>query len=273
MTALLAYLVVAGVAIAVSLAAAGPRRSVRRDPGFELHDVAGRHVSVLGALAGFAVTGIVFLVTQSRGMPDPSSDALTAVLAMFVVAYMGYWSSSVLYANVSKQGEDAAFDLAAAQYAGASITLFSLILGWLALKPLFEAFGLDRIAGITGWLLTGAVVVSFGFLATALNRSGYATGRQLALLGGLAAAGAAGYALLATAVPGLRSETSTLALTLTAFVAGVPAFAAMSLLPTIARHERFGPALAERWHLAIIGYAQGTVVLIAFLLLAVLGLA
>lgn len=57
MTALLAYLVVAGVAIAVSLAAAGPRRSVRRDPGFELHDVAGRHVSVLGALAGFAVTG------------------------------------------------------------------------------------------------------------------------------------------------------------------------------------------------------------------------
>jgi hypothetical protein len=53
----------------------------------------------------------------------------------------------------------------------------------------------------------------------------------------------------------------------------VPAYGAMTVLPLAAHRARFVPILAERWHLAIIGYAQAVTVLIGFLLLAVFGLA
>jgi hypothetical protein len=58
-----------------------------------------------------------------------------------------------------------------------------------------------------------------------------------------------------------------------AFIAGVPAYGAMTVLPILARGPRLAPILAERWHLAVIAYAQGVTVPIGFLLLAVLGLA
>jgi hypothetical protein len=274
MTAVIGYLVIASVTIVIALIAAGPHRVVRRDPTFELEDVSSRQVPILGALAGFAVTGVVFLVTQAHNVPDATSTSFTTVVTMFVVAYMGYFSSSVLFANVSHRTEERAFDLAAAQYAGASISLFSVFLGWFALKPLFETFGLVTIATVTGWLLVGAVVVGFGQLATALYRSGYASAQLIGVIGLLAAAGTLGYAVLIAALaPNLRSSEATLALTVVAFVAGVPAYGAMTILPIVAGRRRFVPILADRWHLAVIAYAEGVTLLIGFLLIAVLGLA
>jgi hypothetical protein len=187
---------------------------------------------------------------------------------------MGYFSSSLLFANVSHLAQDTAFDLAAAQYAGASISLFSVFLGWFALVPLFETFGLETIADIVGGLLLGALVVGYGQLASALYRTGYASvrlGLMLPLFAGLAAAAYA--ILIAVLAPGLRSPAATLSLTIVAFLIGVPAYAAHTILPIAAHRERVAPFLAARWHLAVIPYAQGTMVLIGFLLLSVLGLA
>ena len=274
MPAVVGYLIISSVAIAAALLVAGPRHVVVRDPTFELDEVSARQVPILGALAGFAVTGVVFLVTQAHNVPDPGSTSFTTVVTMFVVAYMGYFSSSVLFANVSHRASDSSFDLAAAQYAGASISLFSVFLGWFALKPLFETFGLVTIAQVTGLLLIGAVVVGYGLLATALYRSGYASARLTALIAGFAAAGTLVYALVVGVLaPNLRSPESTLGLTIVAFIAGVPAYGAMTVLPILARRPGLSPILAERWHLAIVAYAQGVTVLIGFLLLAVLGLA
>jgi hypothetical protein len=271
--AVIGYLVAAIVAIVAALSIAGPRHALERDPTFELEDVSARQVPILGALAGFAVTGVVFLVTQARNVPDATSTSFTTVVIMFVVAYMGYFSSSVLFANVSHRAEVRTFDLAAAQYAGASISLFSVFLGWFALKPLFETFGLTAVAGLTAWLLVGAVAVGYGQLASALHRSGYASARQVVLIAIVAAIAVGAYALVAGFAPGLRSTEATLHLTVLAFLAGVPAYGAMTVLPLAAHRERFVPILAERWHLAIIGYAQAVTVLIGFLLLAVFGLA
>ena len=274
MAAVIGYLIVATVAITAALLAAGPHYVVRRDPTFELEDVSARQVPILGALAGFAVTGVVFLVTQARNVPDPSSTSFTTVVLMFVVAYMGYFSSSVLFANVSHRAEDSSFDLAAAQYAGASISLFSVFLGWFALKPLFETFGLTTVASLTGFLLIGAVVVGYGVLANALYRSGYASARLTALLAVFASVGVLAYAIVIGALaPGLRSPEATLDLTVVAFIAGVPAYGAMTTLPVAAHRDGLAPILADRWHLAVIGYAEGVIVLIGFLLLSVLGLA
>lgn len=275
MAAVIGYLVVAIIAIVAAMFVAGSHHVVKRDPTFELEDVAARQVPILGALAAFAVTGVVFLVTQASNVPDATSTSFTTVVAMFVVAYMGYFSTSVLFANVSHLAvEGSTFDLAAAQYAGASISLFSVFLGWFALKPLFEAFGLDRIADLTGWLLVGALVVGYGLLASALYRSGYATARVTVVLPVLACAGTLAYAILiGVFAPDLRSAEATLDLTVVAFIIGVPAFAAMTILPIAAHRERLAPILADRWHLAIVAYAEGAMVLIGFLLLAVLGLA
>ena len=275
MAAVIGYLVVATTAIAAALFVAGPHHVVERDPTFELEDVSARQVPILGALAGFAVTGVVFLVTQATNVPDPTSTSFTTVVAMFVVAYMCYFSTSVLFANVSHRADEGrTFDLAAAQYAGASISLFSVFLGWFALKPLFETFGLVRIADLTGSLLIGALVVGYGLLASALYRSGYASAKLAVVLPLLAGAGTLVYAVLIAAIaPSLRSPEATLGLTFVAFVIGVPAYAAMTILPIVAHRERLAPILADRWHLAIVAYAEGSMVLIGFLLLAVLGLA
>lgn len=273
MAAVAGYLVFASLAILATLVIAGPRRVIRRDPTFALEDVAGRQVSILGALAGFAVTGVVFLVTQARNVPDPTGIPFTTVVTMFVVAYMGYFSTSILFANVSSRVEQSEFDLPAAQYAGASISLFAVFLGWFGLKPLFETFGLTRVAELTGWFLVGAVVVGYGVLGSALFRSGYASARQVSLLAAFAVAGTVAYGILAAVAPGLRSPEATLALTVVAFLAGVPAYLAMTLLPIAAHRAGLAPVLAVRWHLAVLGYAQGVLVLTGFLLLAVLGLA
>jgi hypothetical protein len=209
MAAVIGFLVVATIAIAATLRAAGPHHVVRRDPTFELGDVAGRLVGVLSALAGFAVSGLVFMVTQARNVPDPAGIAFTTVLAMFVVAYMGYLSSGLLFANVSHQtDDDAIFDLGAAQYAGASISLFSVFIGWFALRPLFETFGLSAIAQLLGWLLGGALVVGYGLLASALHRTGYASIRLTVQLPLFAVIGTLAYAIVVGIVaPGLRART------------------------------------------------------------------
>lgn len=273
MAAVVGYLVAASVAVAAAWLVAGARYTVRRDPTFAVNDVAGRLVSVLSALAGFAVTALVFLVTQARNVPDPTSTSFTTVLAMFVVAYMGYFSSSLLFANVSHEAEDATFDLAAAQYAGASISVFAVFVGWLALRPLFETFGLMTIADLVGWFLVGALVVGYGQLASALYRSGYASARLTVMLPVFAVVATAAYGLLAAANPALRSGEATLNLTIVAFVGGVPAYAAMTILPIAAHKPRFTPILAARWHLAVIAYAEAAMVIVGFLLLAVSGLA
>ena len=274
MAAVLGYFIIATIAVGAALVAAGPHHVVKRDPSFELEDVASRYVPILGALAGFAITGIVFLVTQARNVPDPGETAFTTVLAMFVVAYMGYFSSSVLYANVSHRADDSPFDLAAAQYAGASVSLFAVFIGWLALKPLFETFGLTRIADLTGWLLIGAIAIGYSLLASALYRSGYASARLTALLALFAIVGTVSYAIaIALVAPGARTPDATLSLTVVAFLAGIPAYGAMIILPIAAHRPWLAPLLADRWHLAVIGYAEASMVLIGFLLLGILGLA
>src|SRR5687768_17092570 len=77
MTAVIGYFIVAVIAIGAALLVAGPHHVVRRDPTFELEDVASRQVPILGALAAFAVTGVVFLVTQASNVPDATSTSFT----------------------------------------------------------------------------------------------------------------------------------------------------------------------------------------------------
>ena len=57
MAAVVGYLVAASIATLAALLVAGPHHVGKRDPTFDIGDVASRQVPVLGALAAFAVTG------------------------------------------------------------------------------------------------------------------------------------------------------------------------------------------------------------------------
>jgi hypothetical protein len=98
--------------------------------------------------------------------------------------------------------------------------------------------------------------------------------RVVVAMPAIALASAALYVIVVrTALAEGRVEGGTLALTLTGFVPGALMYGLQSALPIAARDARLGPILAERWHLVILGYAMAVIVLVAFLLVSVIGLA
>jgi hypothetical protein len=270
--ALLGYAAAVAIAIAIVWRLAGLRHMVAPDPTFELTDVGPRYVSILGGLSGFAVTGVVLLVGQTANLAGAGAN-LTTVLAMFVVAYMGLLSVGFQFASISDKVRSP-FDMAAAQFAGASISLYFIYVGWFALRPLFQAFGLTEVADITSWLLLLANLAGFPLLASALYRSGYASARVVTLLPLIVVLVVGAYVLVVRAlVPAGYVTEATLVLTLVGFVPGAAMYAAGSALPLLARQERLAPILAERWHLVVLGYAVSVMVLVELLLVSVLGIA
>ena len=273
MAVVVGYLIAAGAAIAISWVAAGRRHSVTRDATINLSDAGGRHVSIVAGLSGFAVTGMVLIVTLGRNLPDAEGTSFTTLLTMFFVAYMGYFATSLMFANVSDSGPKPGFDVPAAAYAGAAVTLyFTVIIGWLALRPLFQTFGLTRMAQLAGWLLVVAVIGGYGLVAQHLYRSGYASARLIVLMPLLSAGAALVFAVIVARL-GLRSSEATLDLTITAFVLGASAFGLLTALPVLSQHKGIAAGLARCGPPMIVGYAQGVIMVVAFLLLSILGFA
>lgn len=273
MVAVAGYLVGAVASVAIVWIAVGRRYTVSRDTSVDLGELGGRHVAILGALSGFAVTGLVLLVTLGRNSTNPSTTSFTTLLTMFVVAYMGYFATSIMFANVSHAAPTTGFDAPAAAYAGAAVTLyFTVLIGWLALRPLFLTFGLTRMADLAGLLLVGAAVGGYGLLAQNLHHSGVASGWLTLIIAGLGVASTLLFGLI-VALFRLRSSEATLDLTVTAFIVGVIASGLVGAVPVFARHRWTARIMNSFGRYLILGYAQGTVVFTGFLLLSVLGLA
>jgi hypothetical protein len=231
------YLVAAGVAIGCVWAVAGRGYRVARDPAVDLGAVAGQHVGIVGGLAGFAVTGLVLLVTLGRDLPDASATSFTTLITMFFVAYLGFFATSLLYANISDPGPSEGFDLPAALFAVASITLnLTVLLGYLALIPLFETFDLPRLAEIARWILVATIIAGYWMLAHHLYRTGHARLQLLVTMFLLAVFTTLVFAALAGWL-GWRSPDSTLLLTLALGFFGAAAFAFHTALPILARQE------------------------------------
>ena len=264
-------LVIFAVGTGVMWSVAGLRRDPQASAAYQ-PEAASRNVSVLGGLAGFAVTGVVLLVGQTSNLIASGAD-FTNVLAMFVVAYMGLLSVSIQLANVSEKVREP-FDLAAAQHTVASISLYFSFVGWFALRPLFQAFGLPKAADITGWLLVIANLAGYPFLAVSLVRGGFARIREIVLLAAIGAGAAIAYIVLVrTFVPGGRAPDGTLILALVAFVPGAVMYGMGTGLPLLADQPRFATMLRRSWHLVVLAYAVSVVVIVELLLVSVLGFA
>lgn len=281
MAILVAYLVSAVVAIGAIWLVAGRRFAVVRDPAVNLAELGGRHVGILSGLAGYSVTGMVLLVTLGRSLADNTSTAYTTVVTMFFVAWMAYSATAFLFINLTDRplapaadGDDGApapFDVPAAQFAGAAVTLeFAFGLGWLALRPLFQAFGLQRLADLVAVVSIAVALASYGLVAHHLQRSGYGAGRVLVAIPGLAIGAVLGYAALASLL-GLRSPDGTLTLIIVGFSLGAVAFFALTTLIVSAVRDRSARVLARYGRYLVLGYAQAVVLLVAFLLASILG--
>ena len=72
----------------------------------DLREVAGRIVVISGGLAGFAVTGMVLLVTLARDRAEVQTDAFNATVFMFLTAYLFFVSAAFLFAFLPRADAD-----------------------------------------------------------------------------------------------------------------------------------------------------------------------
>jgi hypothetical protein len=278
-TIVIGYVVAAALCTAAIWLVAGRNFVAQRDPAVNLADTAGKQVGIMSGLAGYAVTGMVLLVTLGRSLSDTSSTAYTTVVTMFFVSWMAYAATAFLFANMTDPDEEArrnpkhGFDVPAAQFAGAAATLeFAFGLGWLALRPLFQAFGLTRLADLVALVLVGVALASYGLVANQLHRSGLGPGRVLVTIPLLTVAAVVVYGL-AVGLLGLRSDQAALDLIVAGFVVGAVAFTFLIALNVLGAHTQTARWLARTGGYFVLAYVQANVLLVGFLLLAVLGLA
>jgi hypothetical protein len=273
------YLIAAAIAVVAIWIVAGRNFVCQRDSSVNLSDIAGKHVGIMSGLSGYAVTGMVLLVTLGRSISDPSSTTYTTVVTMFFISWMAFAGTAFLYANVSDHDPDArreprhGFDVPAAQFAGAAGTLeVAFSMGWLALRPLFQAFGLERLADIAAPILVVVAFASYALVAHHLHRSGYGPARIVVAIGAFAALATLAYAAIA-GVFGLRTEDATLDVIVVGFSVGVFAFSGFIVLNILGAYERTATYLARFGSYIVVAYVQSVVVLVGFILLGVLGLA
>src|SRR2546423_6194089 len=179
MSALVAYLVivvVTGLIVARLTdvtSAPGPRRATLDAP-----DTARKVQSVLSSLAGFAVTSLVLLITLSGSRLDMSVERNVDLIALLVVAYLGFVVGAIMFAHTEPVVTASGLDLMAAQHSIASGQFYrSIVSGWFALGPLVAVLGVDRLTIVVLGLLLLSIFGGWIFHAANLRALGYASVR------------------------------------------------------------------------------------------------
>jgi hypothetical protein len=177
---------------------------------------------------------------------------------MFLVAFMSLITSALMFANQTLPGVvSSGVEIQTLQYSATTMMFFrSIFLGLLALRPLVEAYGLEDLAEQVGWLiLVLAVLGGWTTSVAVLFRQGLLRARVALLLPVLAFIGCALVALVFTAFPDGRSNTSALYLTYVLFALNALTFVSFAVVPAALEHRKFGPAIARTWRrgMAVVG--------------------
>jgi len=272
MSALIAYLVVTLVTAAVVARLTAFRRPP--DPiraTLDAPDTARKVQSVLSSLAGFAVTSLVLLITLSGSRLDMQIERNVDLIALLVVAYLGFVVGAIMYAHTEPIVTPGGLDLLATEHSIASGQFFrSIVSGWFALAPLVAVLGNDRLTIVVLGLLLLAIFGGWIFHAANLRSLGYADVRFAIADQGAAVIGAGAFAVLVQLVPALRSTDSVLVLTVVGALLGANAhffFHGIRLAGV-----DFPPLLARWIRPIVLGDAHASVVYVAFLWLAIAGL-
>lgn len=271
MIALIGFMVVtiASVPIVVYLGRNAPLRENQLP--WDLVEVASRQIVVLGGLAGFAVTNIVLLVTFAPDRID-SADPFDAVITMFLVAYFFYAGTAVLMGYIPRE-DSLNPHRPRVQFVLATLLQYrTIFLGWFAMQPLIETFGLDVPAQALRWLLGVSAIIGTFFTGAIFHRVGVLEPREMFLVPLLAVVGGAIYAVAINAAGRDLSHGAALHLAAAFFFLNTLTFIHFSLgtvgssLPVLSmRLDKYSRHL-------VLADMQTTTILIATMFLSVLGL-
>lgn len=235
--------------------ASGDRRG--RESPWDLAENARKMVTIASGLAAFSITGVVLLLSFTR-QSGAIGTPLSSAVGMFLVAFMSLITSALMFANQTLPGVvSSGVEIQTLQYSATTMMFFrSIFLGLLALRPLVEAYGLEDLAEQVGWLiLVLAVLGGWTTSVAVLFRQGLVRARVAVLLPVLAFIGCALVALVFTAFPDGRSNTSALYLTYVLFAVNALTFISFAVVPAALEHRKLGPAIARSWHsgMAVVG--------------------
>jgi len=271
MWAPIGFLVASAIGLATVLIA-GRRGSMRRrEYPWMLDGVSQLHVMIVGTLAGFAFTGVVLVVTLAHDRPGRAEVSLDTVVVMFLVSYLYWVGSAFLISYLPHAGRTG--DLVQRVHFSLSTTIEyrTVFLSWFALLPLLQANELGRLVHVLYFLLPASLLLGSLLVAMTTDGLGLMTIKETyfsAVVGlGLALA----YGIAAFAFPEMRSPYSALYLTVAIFCVNGAAFAVAAGTPLVSEYAGVRGFYERHGRRIIIADMQLTMVSLAFLWLAVVG--
>ena len=119
-----------------------------------LPDIAGNHTEVTGVLAGFSITLAVLIATlRLQGQPLSTELFEEAALGMFVVSFIGYAATGVMYSIVSERENDHRYFLFSVAgvlyYVSAFMSFSALLLIFNIIRPGLIMYPIGFFIGIT----------------------------------------------------------------------------------------------------------------------------
>lgn len=272
MWAVLGFLVAAAIGL-VTVLAAGHRRPAHLGiHPWIVYDTAKGHVGIMAGLAGFAFTGVVLVVTLARDRPGVAGSSLDTVIVMFLVAYL-WWVGNAFLITYIPHDETSGELVPRVHFSLAStIEYRTVFLSWFALLPLLEANGLGRLSYVLYFLLPASLLCGSVLISMAADGLGLLRVWETYFSAAVGLVLALGYsAIVAFAVPGARSQYSTLYLALVIFCINGLCFGLASLTPLSPRYASIEQFFKKYGRRIVIADMQLTMVSLAFLWLAVVG--
>lgn len=272
MWALVAFFVAAAVSLVVVLAVCRGGSAPTKNYPWILHDTAKAHVGVTASLAGFALTGVVLVVTLARDQSASAGGSLDTVIVMFLAAYL-WWVGSAFLISYIPHHESSGELVPRVHFSLAStIEYRTVFLTWFALLPLLEANGLGRLSYVLYFLLPASLLCGSVLIAMAADGLGLLRLWETYFAAAVGLVLALGYAaIVAFVVPGARSPYSTLYLALALFCINGLGFSLAALTPLSPRYAGVARFYKKYGRRIVIADMQLTMVSLEFLWLGVVG--
>jgi hypothetical protein len=272
MWTLVGFIVASVIGLAIVLSA-GRRGSIRRQAyPWMLDAVSQLHVTIVGTLAGFAFTGVVLVVTLAHDRPGRTEISLDTVVVMFLVSYL-YWVGSAFLISYLPHASASGDLVQRVHFSLAStIEYRTVFLSWFALLPLLQANGLGRLVPVLYFLLPASLLLGSLLLAMATDGLGLMVLKEIYLSAAIGTGLALGYgAVVAFALPGMRSPYSSLYLALVIFCVNGIGFALAAGTPLVSQYDGLRGFYERYGRKLIIADMQVTTVSLTFLWLAAVG--
>jgi len=237
-----------------------------------LAETAKLHVAIMGGLAGFAVTGIVLLVSLAHDRSEMAAASFDSVLVMFTVAYFFYIGNAFLISYLPDPATSRSLVPRVHFSLVSTIEYRTLFVSWFALLPLLQTYGLNRAADVLTVLLPLSLALGSVIIAMAADGLGLMRLKETYTAAAVGTGIALVYAgIVRLVAPGASSTDSTLYLTIAIFCVNGAGFALAALTALSPRYPRLERFYARHGRNIVIADMQVTMVALAFLWLAVAG--